>query len=70
ITQEAWGILWHKALQAVYRRVANIKAIRPALFGDVDDDSAIKQTSKYAVNSSDFLPETDEKNQEIVSDLA
>ncbi|QPS98273.1 protein rep (plasmid) [Staphylococcus equorum] len=31
--------------------------------------TAIKETSKYSVKSSDFLTDDDEKNQEIVNDL-
>ncbi|TGT92696.1 replication protein, partial [bacterium M00.F.Ca.ET.163.01.1.1] len=33
------------------------------------DLSAIKETSKYSIKSSDFLTDNDEKNQEIVNDL-
>lgn len=69
ITQEEWVYLWQKALQVDYRPVANIKAIKPNQKGDKDIESAIKETSKYSVKSSDFLTDNDEKNQEIVSDL-
>ncbi|HCY8983589.1 TPA: protein rep [Staphylococcus aureus] len=34
-----------------------------------NDLTAIKETSKYSVKSSDFLTDDDEKNQEIVNDL-
>ncbi|HDA0175315.1 TPA: protein rep [Staphylococcus aureus] len=68
ITQEEWVNLWQRALQVDYRPVANIKAIKPNKKGDKDIESAIKETSKYSVKSSDFLTD-DEKNQEIVSDL-
>ncbi|WP_370688105.1 protein rep [Staphylococcus aureus] len=37
--------------------------------GDKDIASAIKETSKDSVKSSDFLTDSDEKNQEIISDL-
>ncbi|HAR7348957.1 TPA: protein rep, partial [Staphylococcus aureus] len=69
ITQEEWVNLWQKALQVDYRPVVNIKAIKPNQKGDKDIESAIKETSKYSVKSSDFLTDDDEKNQEIVSDL-
>ncbi|CAC6831426.1 Replication protein [Staphylococcus aureus] len=69
ITQEEWVNLWQRALQVDYRPVANIKAIKPNKKGDKDIESAIKETSKYSVKSSDFLTDDDEKNQEIVSDL-
>ncbi len=52
-----------------YRPVVNIKAIKPNQKGDKAIESAIKETSKYSVKSSDFLTDSDEKNQEIVSDL-
>ncbi|WP_323711130.1 protein rep [Staphylococcus aureus] len=55
--------------QVDYRPVANVKAIKPNRKGDKDIESAIKETSKYSVKSSDFLTDDDEKNQEIVSDL-
>ena len=54
ITQEEWVNLWQKALQVDYRPVANIKAIKPNQKGDKDIESAIKETSKYSVKSSDF----------------
>ncbi|MVH01794.1 replication protein [Staphylococcus aureus] len=69
ITQEEWVNLWQRALQVDYRPVANVKAIKPNRKGDKDIESAIKETSKYSVKSSDFLTDDDEKNQEIVSDL-
>ncbi len=36
---------------------------------NLNDLTAIKETSKYSVKSSDFLTDDDEKNQEIVNDL-
>ncbi|KOS65052.1 hypothetical protein AN169_13840 [Staphylococcus aureus] len=52
-----------------YRPVVNIKAIKPNQKGDKDIESAIKETSKYSIKSSDFLTDDTERNQEIVSDL-
>ncbi len=67
ITQTELVDLWQQALKVNYRPVVNIKAIKPK--GDKDIASAIKETSKYSVKSSDFLTDSDEKNQEIISDL-
>ncbi|WP_267837976.1 protein rep [Staphylococcus aureus] len=61
ITQEEWVNLWQRALQVDYRPVANVKAIKPNRKGDKDIESAIKETSKYSVKSSDFLTDDDEK---------
>ncbi len=65
ITQEEWVYLWQKALQVDYRPVANIKAIKPNQKGDKDIESAIKETSKYSVKSSDFLTDNDEKIKKL-----
>ena len=54
-----------KALQVDYRPVANIKAIKPNQKGDKDIESAIKETSKYSVKSSDFLTDNDEKIKKL-----
>ncbi len=65
ITQEEWVNLWQRALQVDYRPVANIKAIKPNKKGDKDIESAIKETSKYSVKSSDFLTDDDEKIKKL-----
>ncbi|HDV6107707.1 TPA: protein rep [Staphylococcus pseudintermedius] len=69
ISQEEWVKLWQKALKVNYKPVANIKAIKPNKKGDKDIQSAIKETSKYSVKSSDYLTGDKEKDTEIVSDL-
>ncbi|MBI9950321.1 protein rep, partial [Escherichia coli] len=69
ITQDEWVNLLQISLQVVNRPVSNVKAIKPNRKVDKDIESAIKETSKYSVKSSDFLTDDDEKNQEIVSDL-
>src|SRR5699024_396640 len=40
-----------------------------SLTNNSNELTAIKETSKYSVKSSDFLTEDDERNQEIVNDL-
>ena len=40
-----------------------------SLTNNSNDLTAIKETSKYSVKSSDFLTDDDERNQEIVNDL-
>src|SRR5699024_6912085 len=40
-----------------------------SLTNNSNELTAIKETSKYSVKSSDFLTDDDEKNQEIVNDL-
>ncbi len=57
--------LWQKALKVNYRPVVNIKAIKPNQKGDKDIESAIKETSKYSVKSSDFLTDSDEKIKKL-----
>lgn len=69
ISQDEWLELWQKALKVDYKPVANIKAIKPNKKGDSAIESAIKETSKYAVKSSDYLSGNQEKDLEIVSDL-
>lgn len=69
ISQEEWVRLWQKALKVNYKPVANIKAIKPNKKGDSDIQTAIKETSKYSVKSSDYLTGDKEKDIEIVSDL-
>ncbi|MGW9987141.1 plasmid rolling circle replication initiator protein Rep, partial [Staphylococcus cohnii] len=39
-----------------------------SLTNNSNELTAIKETSKYSVKSSDFLTDDDEKNQEIVND--
>ena len=40
-----------------------------SLTNNSNELTAIKETSKYSVKSSDYLTDDDEKNQEIVNDL-
>src|SRR5699024_11142502 len=40
-----------------------------SLTNNSNELTAIKETSKYSVKSSDFLTDDDKKNQEIVNDL-
>ena len=53
----------------LYKPVVNIQAIKPNRKGDTDIQSAIKETSKYSVKSSDYLTNNQERNLEIVGDL-
>lgn len=69
IPQKEWLELWQKALKVDYKPVANVKAIKPNKKGDSSIESAIKETSKYTVKSSDYLSSDQEKDLEIVSDL-
>ncbi|RAI78757.1 replication protein (plasmid) [Macrococcoides goetzii] len=69
ISQEEWLEMWQKALKVDYKPVANIKAIKPNKKGNNAIESAIKETSKYAVKSSDYLTSDQEKDLEVVSDL-
>jgi len=69
ISQKEWLAFWQKALKVDYKPVANIKAIKPNKKGDSDIQAAIKETSKYAVKSSDFLSDNQEKDLEVVEDL-
>lgn len=51
--------------------ICDVKTLKNiiSLINNSNDLSAIKETSKYSVKSSDFLTDDDEKNQEIVNDL-
>lgn len=69
ISQEEWIEMWQKALKVDYKPVANIKAIKPNKKGDSAIESAIKETSKYAVKASDYLTSDKEKDLEVVNDL-
>lgn len=69
ISQDEWLELWQKALKVDYKPVANIKAIKPNKKGNNAIESAIKETSKYAVKASDYLTSDQEKNLEVVNDL-
>lgn len=69
IPQDEWLELWQKALKVDYKPVANIKAIKPNKKGNNAIESAIKETSKYAVKSSDYLTSDQEKDLEVVNDL-
>lgn len=69
ISQEEWLEMWQKALKVDYKPVANIKAIKPNKKGDSAIESAIKETSKYAVKASDYLTSDKEKDLEVVNDL-
>ncbi|QYA34218.1 protein rep (plasmid) [Macrococcus psychrotolerans] len=69
ISQDEWLELWQKALKVDYKPVANIKAIKPNKKGNDAIESAIKETSKYAVKASDYLTSDQEKDLEVVNDL-
>ncbi|MDJ1110564.1 protein rep [Macrococcus caseolyticus] len=69
ISQDEWLELWQKALKVDYKPVTNIKAIKPNKKGNNAIESAIKETSKYAVKASDYLTSDQEKDLEVVNDL-
>lgn len=69
ISQQEWLKMWQKALKVDYKPVANIKAIKPNKKGNNAIESAIKETSKYAVKASDYLTSDQEKDLEVVNDL-
>lgn len=69
ISQQEWLKMWQKALKVDYKPVANIKAIKPNKKGNNAIESAIKETSKYSVKSSDYLTSDQEKDLEVVNDL-
>ncbi|GAB0241264.1 protein rep [Staphylococcus pseudintermedius] len=69
ISQQEWLKMWQKALKVDYKPVANVKAIKPNKKGNNAIESAIKETSKYAVKASDYLTSDQEKDLEVVNDL-
>lgn len=64
-----WQIYWQKAMKLDYLPQVRISAVRSNTKGDSDTDSAIKETAKYSVKSSDFLKHGHEENLKIVKDL-
>lgn len=69
ISQQEWLKMWQKALKVDFKPVANVKAIKPNKKGNNAIESAIKETSKYAVKASDYLTSDQEKDLEVVNDL-
>src|SRR5699024_12091925 len=69
ITQNEWTDLWQRALQVDYRHIVNIRAIKPNKKQDSAITSAIKETAKYIVKSSDYLTDDLESNLKAVEDL-
>ena len=69
ITQNEWTDLWQRALKVDYRPIVNIRAIKPNKKKDSAITSAIKETAKYSVKSSDYLSDDLESNLKAVEDL-
>src|SRR5699024_10479849 len=69
ISQDEWNNLWQRALQVEYKPVENVKAIRTNKKKDSAIISAIKETAKYSVKSSDYLTDDLESNLKAVEDL-
>ena len=69
VSQDEWTNLWQRALQVEYKPVVNVKAIRPNKKKDSAITSAIKETAKYSVKSSDYLTDDLESNLKAVEDL-
>ncbi|MBD1685797.1 protein rep [Staphylococcus aureus] len=69
ITQSEWTDLWQRALQVDYKPIVNIRAIKPNKKKDSAITSAIKETAKYSVKSSDYLTDDLESNLKAVEDL-
>src|SRR5699024_6842974 len=66
---DEWTNLWQRALQVEYKPVVNVKAIRPNEKKDSAIISAIKETAKYSVKSSDYLTDDIKSNLKAVEDL-
>lgn len=69
ISQKEWTQLWKKALKINYDPIVDIRPIKPNKKRDSDIQSAVKETSKYSVKSTDYLSENQERNLEVVEDL-
>ena len=69
LTNKDWRMYWQKAMKLDYLPQVHISAVRSNTKGDSDTDSAIKETAKYSVKSSDFLKHSHEENLKIVKDL-
>lgn len=69
VSQDEWTNLWQRALQVEYKPVVNVKSIRPNKKNDTAITSAIKETAKYSVKSSDYLTDDLESNLKAVEDL-
>src|SRR5699024_8998196 len=69
ISQDEGTNLWQRALQVEYKPDVNVKARRPNKKKDSAIISAIKETAKYNVQSSDYLTDDLESNLKYVEDL-
>lgn len=55
ITQDEWTAFWKKALKVNYKPVVHIQSVKPNKKKNKAITSAIKETAKYSVKSSDYL---------------
>src|SRR5699024_9574271 len=69
LTQKEWTGLWQKALQINYTPIDHVQGIKPNKKDNKAIESAIKETSKYSVKSTDYLTDNQDRNLEVVSDL-
>lgn len=69
LTNKDWRMYWQKAMKLDYLPQVHITAVKPNRKKDSDIDSAIKETAKYSVKSSDFLKHEYHENLKIVKDL-
>src|SRR5699024_4999263 len=69
INHDEWVYFWQRALKADYKPLINIKSVKPNQKNDDAVTSAIKETAKYSVKSSDYLSDDLESNLKAVGEL-
>lgn len=69
LKQSDWRALWKKAMKLNYLPQVRISAVKANTKKDTAIRSAVKETAKYSVKSSDFLIHSHEENLKIVKDL-
>lgn len=69
ITQKDWTTYWQKAMKLDYVPIVNVKAVKPKNKHTSDVQSAINETAKYPVKSTDYMTDDQEQNLQVVKDL-
>lgn len=69
IKQNEWTQFWQKAMKLDYTPVVNVQAIKPKNGEKSDIASAVDETAKYPVKSTDYMTDDRDRNLQVVKDL-
>jgi plasmid rolling circle replication initiator protein Rep len=69
IKQNEWTQFWKKAMKLNYTPVVNVQAIKPKKGEKSDIASAVDETAKYPVKSTDYMTDDQDRNLQVVKDL-